>query len=67
LPGPQLSLQSRRQHETGLKHQGQKERYIRELYKGGDRAKREKAAEAIEMARIEAVSRISDHSLFVVL
>ncbi|ORY30607.1 hypothetical protein BCR39DRAFT_529151 [Naematelia encephala] len=45
---------SRRQHETGLKHQGNKERFIRDLYKGGNQAKREREAEAIEMARIEA-------------
>ena len=51
-------LKSRRQHETGLKHQGNKERFIRELYKGGDRVKREKLAEAADMARIESVSSI---------
>ncbi|WVQ84351.1 hypothetical protein IAT38_006503 [Cryptococcus sp. DSM 104549] len=45
---------SRKQHETGLKHIGAKERFIRDLYKGGERAKREKAEEAAEMARIEA-------------
>lgn len=47
---------SRRLHETGLKHQGQKERFIRDLYKGGERAKKEKEAEARQYARIEAVS-----------
>ncbi|RSH90850.1 hypothetical protein EHS25_010026 [Saitozyma podzolica] len=45
---------SRRHHETGLKHQGNKERFVRDLYKSGDKAKRDAAAEAIEMARIEA-------------
>ncbi|WWC71038.1 uncharacterized protein I206_104991 [Kwoniella pini CBS 10737] len=45
---------SRKQHETGLKHIGNVERYIRDLYKSGSVAKKEKAAEAAEMARIEA-------------
>lgn len=48
--------QSRRQHETGLKHQGNKERFIRNLYKQGNQAKHAKAQEAIEIAKIEAVS-----------
>lgn len=46
-------------HESGLKHQGSKERFIRDLYKGGERDKREKAAHAAEIARIEAVSNSS--------
>ncbi|KAK8858835.1 hypothetical protein IAR55_003065 [Kwoniella newhampshirensis] len=45
---------SRKQHETGLKHQGNKERFIRDLYKGGEKAKRDRAAAATEMAAIEA-------------
>ncbi|WVR06579.1 hypothetical protein IAU60_003611 [Kwoniella sp. DSM 27419] len=47
---------SRKQHETGLKHIGNVERYIRDLYRGGAQAKREKAQEAAEMARIEALA-----------
>lgn len=47
--------QSRRQHETGLRHIGAKERFIRDLYKTGSMAKRDKEREAQEMARIEAV------------
>lgn len=47
--------QSRKQHETGLKHQGNKERFIRDLYKSGSVAKREKANAEAEMARINAV------------
>ncbi|ODN74053.1 hypothetical protein L202_07523 [Cryptococcus amylolentus CBS 6039] len=47
---------SRRQHESGLKHQGNKERFIRDLYRGGEKAKKEKAEEAREMARIEAAA-----------
>ncbi|WWD18726.1 hypothetical protein CI109_103180 [Kwoniella shandongensis] len=45
---------SRKQHETGLKHQGNKERFIRDLYKGGEKAKRDRATAAAEMAAIEA-------------
>lgn len=52
-----LTSQSRKQHETGLKHQGNKERFIRDLYKVGSNAKHEKARADAEMARIEAVSR----------
>ncbi|WWC88406.1 uncharacterized protein L201_003317 [Kwoniella dendrophila CBS 6074] len=45
---------SRKQHETGLKHIGNVERYIRDLYKTGSMAKKEKAENEAEMARIEA-------------
>ena len=48
--------QSRKQHETGLKHQGNKERFIRDLYKTGNMAKKEKLAAEAEMERINAVS-----------
>ncbi|KAK4688364.1 WW domain-binding protein 4, partial [Tremellales sp. Uapishka_1] len=45
---------SRRLHETGLKHQGGKERFLRDLYKTGEKAKRDKEVQAREMAMIEA-------------
>ncbi|WVO14309.1 hypothetical protein L204_101941 [Cryptococcus depauperatus] len=48
---------SRRQHETGLKHTGNRERFIRDLYRGGEKAKKEKAQEVAEMARIEAAAQ----------
>ncbi|KAL1413089.1 hypothetical protein Q8F55_000838 [Vanrija albida] len=48
---------SKRLHESGLKHQGNKERFIRDLYKGGERAKRDKEIEAQEYARIEAAAK----------
>ncbi|KAI9634762.1 uncharacterized protein MKK02DRAFT_16402, partial [Dioszegia hungarica] len=47
---------SRRMHETGLKHSGNKERFIRDLYRNGNKAKIEKAEEAVQIARIEAVT-----------
>jgi hypothetical protein len=58
LPPPRQSCthsQSRRSHETGLKHSGNKERFIRDLYRNGNKAKIEKAEEAVQIARIEAV------------
>ncbi|WVQ96311.1 hypothetical protein IAU59_003415 [Kwoniella sp. CBS 9459] len=44
---------SRKQHETGLKHRGNVDKYTRDLYKTRALADRDKAAEAAEMARIE--------------
>lgn len=54
--------QSRKQHETGLKHQGNKERFIRDLYKSGNMAKKEKLAAEAEMERINAVSSALPHA-----
>ncbi|TXT13960.1 uncharacterized protein COLE_00153 [Cutaneotrichosporon oleaginosum] len=48
-------------HEGGEKHKGNLERFIRNLYKGGERAKREKEAEKRQFERIEAAAR-SAHS-----
>ena len=48
--------QSRILHETGLKHKGNYERFIRDIYKRGERDQKDKAEEAREIARIEAVS-----------
>lgn len=47
---------SRAQHETGLKHKGNVDKYVRDLYKKGETNKKEKAEEDAEMARINAVS-----------
>lgn len=49
--------QSRTLHETGLKHKGNLERYIRDVYKQAEVGKREAAVEAREIARMNAVSR----------
>lgn len=48
--------QSRLHHETGLRHKGNYERFIRDIYKRGEKDKKDKAEEATEMARMEAVS-----------
>ncbi|GAA5952952.1 hypothetical protein JCM21900_001528 [Sporobolomyces salmonicolor] len=50
---------SRTQHETGLRHKGNYERYIRDIYKKGDRDRKDKAEEAKEIARIEAAAQLA--------
>ncbi|KAJ3556246.1 hypothetical protein NM688_g2129 [Phlebia brevispora] len=44
---------SRRQHEGGLRHKGNVERFVRDLYKTGERRKHDLEEEKREMARIE--------------
>jgi len=39
-----------------LRHKGNYERYIRDIYKRGARAEKDKVEEAREIARIDAVS-----------
>ncbi|EJD52796.1 hypothetical protein AURDEDRAFT_111346 [Auricularia subglabra TFB-10046 SS5] len=48
---------SRSQHENGLRHQGNKERYVRNLYKTAERKKRDDEEEKREMKRIEAAAQ----------
>ncbi|PVF93843.1 hypothetical protein CPB86DRAFT_741681, partial [Serendipita vermifera] len=48
---------SRTQHENGLRHQGNKERFIRSLYKNGEKKKREDEEERREMSRIEMAAQ----------
>ncbi|KAG8916950.1 hypothetical protein FRC01_002759 [Tulasnella sp. 417] len=45
---------SRKQHEEGLRHKGNKDRFIRDLYKQGEKKKKEKAEEDREMKAIDA-------------
>jgi WW domain-binding protein 4 len=47
---------SRQQHENGLRHKGNKDRFIRELYKAGEKRKKDKDEEDKEMKRVEQVS-----------
>ncbi|KAI5120982.1 hypothetical protein M0805_006654 [Coniferiporia weirii] len=44
---------SRRQHETGLRHKGNTERFVRNLYKQGERRKKDLEEEKREMVRVE--------------
>jgi len=46
---------SRTQHEGGFRHKGNKERFVRGLYKQGERKKRDEEEEKRELARIEKV------------
>ncbi|KAF9519246.1 hypothetical protein BS47DRAFT_1370837 [Hydnum rufescens UP504] len=50
---------SRQQHENGLRHQGNKNRFVRELYKNGERKKRDLEEEKREMKRVDARCRSS--------
>ncbi|KIP11592.1 hypothetical protein PHLGIDRAFT_124735 [Phlebiopsis gigantea 11061_1 CR5-6] len=44
---------SRTQHETGLKHKGNVERFVRGLYKAGEKRKKDSEEEQREMAHVE--------------
>lgn len=48
---------SRQQHENGMRHKGNKERFVRNLYKQGERKKKDLEEERREMARVEQVSK----------
>ncbi|KAG8919294.1 hypothetical protein FRC02_001758 [Tulasnella sp. 418] len=48
---------SRQQHENGLRHKGSKDRFIRELYKAGEKKKKDKQEEEREMKKVEAAAQ----------
>ncbi|KZT66389.1 hypothetical protein DAEQUDRAFT_652399, partial [Daedalea quercina L-15889] len=48
---------SRRQHESGLRHKGNVERFVRGLYKEGERRKHDLEEEKREMARVEQATQ----------
>ncbi|KAK7692455.1 hypothetical protein QCA50_004080 [Cerrena zonata] len=48
---------SRRQHETGLRHTGNVERFVRGLYKTGEKRKQDQEEEKREMARVERAAQ----------
>ncbi|KAF8894115.1 hypothetical protein BD779DRAFT_1609689 [Infundibulicybe gibba] len=48
---------SRQQHENGLRHKGNTERFIRGLYKTGEKRKKDQEEEARDMARIERAAQ----------
>ncbi|KAG7098853.1 hypothetical protein E1B28_000756 [Marasmius oreades] len=48
---------SRQQHENGLRHKGNRDRFIRGLYKEGERRKKDQEEEKREMARIESAAQ----------
>lgn len=46
---------SRQHHENGLRHKGSVERFIRGIYKTGEKRKKDQEEEKREMARVEQV------------
>ena len=58
---------SRRQHESGLRHKGNLERYIRGIYKAGEKQKKDLEEEKREMKRVEQVRIIALYSARVIL
>ncbi|KAL1736172.1 hypothetical protein EV714DRAFT_279538 [Schizophyllum commune] len=53
---------SRQQHEGGLRHKGNVERFIRNIYKTGEKRKKEQAEEARDMERIEKAAQAAFHN-----
>ncbi|CAK5281511.1 unnamed protein product [Mycena citricolor] len=50
---------SRQQHENGLRHKGNTERFIRSIYKAGEKKKKDEEEERREMARVEQAAQIA--------
>ncbi|KAJ6499354.1 hypothetical protein C8R45DRAFT_113640 [Mycena sanguinolenta] len=50
---------SRQQHENGLRHKGNQERFIRSIYKAGEKKKKDDEEEKREMARVEQAAQIA--------
>ncbi|KAJ3570018.1 hypothetical protein NP233_g4677 [Leucocoprinus birnbaumii] len=48
---------SRQHHENGMRHKGNVERYIRGIYKAGEKRKKDQEEEKREMARVEQAAR----------
>ncbi|KAK7035499.1 hypothetical protein VNI00_011792 [Paramarasmius palmivorus] len=48
---------SRQQHENGLRHKGNRDRFIRGLYKEGEKRKKDLEEEKREMARVEKAAQ----------
>jgi WW domain-binding protein 4 len=48
---------SRTHHENGMRHQGNKERFVKGLYKAGEKKKKEEEEEKREMKNVEAAAQ----------
>ncbi|TFY76346.1 hypothetical protein EWM64_g7669 [Hericium alpestre] len=48
---------SRQHHESGMRHKGNKERFVRGLYKAGEKQKKDAEEEKREMVRIEQAAQ----------
>ena len=58
------NIPSRQQHENGLKHKGNVERFVRNIYKAGEKRKKDAEEEKREMRRIEQVRFYSIFHLY---
>jgi WW domain-binding protein 4 len=50
-------IPSRQQHENGLRHKGNVERFVRGIYKAGEKNKKDLEEEKREMKRVEQASK----------
>ena len=50
---------SRQQHENGLRHKGNVERFVRGIYKAGEKHKKDLEEEKREMKRVEQASKFA--------
>ncbi|KAJ7462235.1 hypothetical protein B0H11DRAFT_100828 [Mycena galericulata] len=50
---------SRQQHENGLRHKGNTERFIRSIYKAGEKKKKDDEEERREIVRVEQAAQIA--------
>ncbi|KAG6902750.1 hypothetical protein C0995_011898 [Termitomyces sp. Mi166 len=48
---------SRQQHENGLRHKGNLDRFVRGLYKAGEKRKKDESEEERELARVEQAAQ----------
>ena len=55
---------SRQQHENGPRHKGNVERFVRGIYKAGEKHKKDLEEERREMKRVEQASSSSKLGLF---
>lgn len=53
---------SRQQHENGMRHKGNVERFIRGIYKTGEKQKKDREEEVREMKRVEQVRHFHNSS-----
>ena len=54
---------SRQQHENGLRHKGNVERFVRGIYKAGEKHKKDLEEEKREMKRVEQASKNFFHQI----
>jgi WW domain-binding protein 4 len=55
---------SRQHHENGMRHKGNTERFIRGLYKAGEKRQKDLEEEKRDMARVEQASSLPVEFIF---